>query len=116
MNTHLYTSHINQTEIFISHFVVATIMDPLTLEELIETGKTFGAIAAIGGAFLATTAIGIASFAEIKRRYELVKHYKDSSYEGRLKVKPNLFNIRKIISNDPEYKNKYWNRSSGREA
>lgn len=82
-------------------------VDPL-LEELIEMatdGATFlGLTAAITGTVIA----GAYSISRVCRRRELVKHYKDPCYEGRLKVKPNIFNIRRITSTEPRYKDKYW--------
>ena len=83
-------------------------MEHLTLEEIIDTANTFGAMAVVGAGVVATAFLGLKAIGKISRRCDYVKHYKDPYYEDRLKVKPNIFNIRRIMN--PEYKDKYWVR------
>jgi hypothetical protein len=82
-------------------------MDP-TLDELIRLATDGAAFLGLTAAAAGTVIAGIYSIGRVWRRHELVNHYKDPYCADRLKVKPNIFNIRKIVN--PEHKDKYWVR------
>lgn len=89
-------------------------MDPLTLDEIVSfVDDLFKTAPIYLGAAAATAVVGgtVYHVAErINRRRYLADKYMEQYLEGHLKVKPNIFNIRRIVSNNPEYKDKYWVR------
>ena len=77
----------------------------MELETLITPAGIVIGLSVVGtSAIFAGGILGI----EVVERVSYVKEYKGDYEEGRLKVKPNFFNIKRIMN--PEYASKYWNK------